>query len=116
MAAPALRTLAILPLLFAVLSAGLVPHLHAHADTLDPTSAPRLERPSDDAPPATRALEAGGCLACRSGHSQRLAAIATSPTPHGAAPLEPGRMLSNDPRGVAASLLRATTAPRAPPA
>jgi len=108
-----LRALAILPLLFAVLSAGLAPHLHTHVGHSD---AAALERGSGTAGSTTPSgIDGVECLACRVGQSKRLLAIVPEATRFELADARPEGIPLLAP-AVVERWLRSAVAPRAPPA
>jgi len=107
------RLAAILPLLLAVLSAGLAPHLHG--PQLQADASRRVSAASQDGPPALRGVEAGDCVMCRSGQSSRLA-IAGHARLDPVAPAAGSLPLFGDGPCIArARLVRNASAPRAPP-
>lgn len=103
---------AVLPVLLAVLSAGLAPHLHHHPLAEGRTG---IAAASRDGAPALRGVVAGECVMCRSGQSSRLA-IAGHTHPEAVAPAEGGLPLFGaGPSTGGAWLVRGASPPRAPP-
>jgi hypothetical protein len=105
--------LSILPLLLAVLSQGLVPHLHVF--DLEAGSASTVRLATTEMPAADVRLDPPECLVCRSGNGTRagLAARAVFAEPVQA---ELRRLFRQPGRALATSeLVRLAAPPRAPP-
>jgi hypothetical protein len=99
----------LLPLLAALLSQGLKPHLHAIVE-----SGHHLHAQQQECHEAGATLEAE-CLICRSGSQLRTGLV---PTGSFHAPAESGpslRFVGSDAASIASRLVRAASPPRAPP-
>lgn len=116
MAERARQLAAILPILLAVLSAGVVPHLHAAEGChVGAGSGPAIEASPHAELPAVRSVDAGDCVTCRSGQSSRLAiagSLRVAPVAPGGAGLP---FFEGVPPTAAARLVREASPPRAPP-
>jgi hypothetical protein len=104
-----LRVVAVLPLLFVVLSAGVAPHLHAPSPALE-----AMASGSQESAPLAQTLESGACVACNA-QSVRLAAVPADliPLPVSAEVTRPRRWAESS--QAVSSLLAASSPPRAPP-